>query len=64
MRTLSQAVVASLMEPDGCPTVNMIASILLSQRAFDCSADFNSEARAKSDFFHPIFFITTSIVPR
>ena len=62
-KTLSHDVVASLIEPDGWPTVKTIASILLSQSAFDCSEDFSSEARANVDLSQPRASISTSIVP-
>ena len=39
--------------PLGIPTVKKTASRLLSQRAFDCSEDFNSAARAKVSFVQP-----------
>ncbi len=62
--TASHMVVASLMEPLGWPTVNTMASILLSQSALACSADFSSVASAKSSRVQPSAFITTSMVPR
>ena len=63
--TQSQEVVASLIEPLGWPTVKTMASILLSHSAFDCSADFSSEASAKSSLgVQPSAPITTSMVPR
>ena len=52
------------MVPLGWPTVITMASILLSQSAFDCSADLSSVAILKSAVVQPSAAISSSIVPR